>query len=78
MAWGLPDDDCLLQLFRASGIKQHYACGYFFLLRSHSCEDLRLRREMEKPGDTVEETHNTNKITTELIRKARALDMEET
>lgn len=46
--------------------------------RSHSCEDLRLRREMEKPGDTVEETHNTNKITTELIRKARALDMEET
>jgi hypothetical protein len=63
---------------RKTNLTPQAACGYFFLLRSHSCEDLRLRREMEKPGDTVEETHNTNKITTELIRKARALDMEET
>lgn len=30
VAWGWPGV-CLLQLFRASGIKQHYACGYFLL-----------------------------------------------
>lgn len=33
---------------------------------------------MEKPGDILEETHNSNKIITGLIRKAKALDVVET
>lgn len=39
---------------------------------------VRLRKEMEKPGDILGETHNGNKIITGLIRKAKALDMVDT
>lgn len=33
---------------------------------------------MQKPGDALEEAHNTNKVITGLTRKASALDVEET